>query len=103
MLLTWFVLQRAERSEAVKRCVRSRTTEQRHQKNQREQEVRANPSDEPALQSLTTANAPDVVHQHNRHAGGEYDWMQSWLMLQYIITEIEMTSGNIVTCKWKDL
>lgn len=73
MLLKWFVLQRAERSEAVKRCVRSRTTEQCHQKNQGEQEVGGNPSDEPSLQSLTTANAPDVVHQHNEHAGGEFN------------------------------
>lgn len=73
MLLTWFVLQRAERSEAVKRWVRSTTTEQRHQKNQGEQEVEGNPSDEPSLQSLITANAPDVVHQHNGHAGGEFN------------------------------
>lgn len=73
MLLTWFFLQRAERSEAGQRCVRSRITQQHNQKNQGEQEVRANPSEDPSLQSLTTANAPDVVHQRNGHAGGEFN------------------------------
>lgn len=53
--------------------MRSRITQQHHQKNQGEQEVRANPSEDPSLQSLTTANAPDVVDQRKGHAGGEFN------------------------------
>lgn len=73
MLLTWFFLQRAERSEAVQRCVRSQIAQPHSQENQGEQEVRANPSDDPSLHSSATANAPDVVHQHKGDAGGEFN------------------------------
>lgn len=54
----------------MQRCV---ITQGHNQKNQGEQEVKADPSDDPSLQSSTTAKAPDVVHQRKGHAGGEFN------------------------------
>ncbi|TWW58907.1 partner and localizer of BRCA2 [Takifugu flavidus] len=60
-------LQRAERSEAVQRCVRSRITQQCNHKNQEGREATDNPPDDPSVLISTTTPAQDA--QWNGHAG----------------------------------
>ncbi|XP_070769040.1 partner and localizer of BRCA2 [Enoplosus armatus] len=66
-------LQRAERSEAVRRHVRSRIAQQNHQ-DQRDAEVTSNPCLNPSSLTLDTHNGTGSgVRHYQGHAGGQAD------------------------------